>query len=349
MNGWFENKWIAFSNVEPQGLGYNLYRWRYCRRRFIIREVSAGIATIQKKFATALDDLIAQVKADRSILAAILCGSLSHDIVWAKSDIDLVLITIDDKKTDKGSLALYAGGVNVHAILMPRAEFRKTVEGAVRNSFTHSLLAKGRLLYTHDETIAQLCGRLHEIGERDTQVQLLSAATHALPSIYKAHKWFITRGDLDYTALWILYAANSLARIEVIGARLIADREVMPQALKLNPEFFKTVYSGLLNTRKSRASVQRSLDAMDDYLAQRAPTLFRLVLDHLRDAGEARSATEIEAWFQRHFDLEGVTAACEYLSDQGLIGKVSTSVSLTKKSNVQVEELAFVDLGETAR
>ena len=93
------------------------------------------------------------------------------------------------------------------------------MEGSVRNSFMHSLLAKGRLLYTHDETIADLCARLREIGERDTQVQLLRAATHALAPIYKAHKWFVTRGDLDYTALWILYAATPLAQIEVIGRR----------------------------------------------------------------------------------------------------------------------------------
>ena len=49
------------------------------------------------------------------------------------------------------------------------------------------------------------------IGERDTQMQLLGAACGALPAIDKAHKWFVTRGDLDYTALWILYAAT-LAR-----------------------------------------------------------------------------------------------------------------------------------------
>jgi predicted nucleotidyltransferase len=302
--------------------------------------------SVQKEFTKALDDLVAQVKKDRSILAAILCGSLSHDTVWAKSDIDLALVTIDDKKVEKGSLALYANGVNVHAFLMPRTEFRKTVEGAVRNSFTHSLLAKGRLLYTHDETIAQLCARLHEIGERDTQVQLLAAATHALPSIYKAHKWLITRGDLDYTALWILYAAMGLARIEVIDARQLADREVIPQAMKLNPAFFKTVYSEMLNTKKTGKNVQAALDAIDGYMAQRARTLFRLVLDHLREAGEARSCTEIEAWFQRSFDIGGVSLACEYLADQGLIGKVSTPVQLTKKSDVMVQELAFVHLGE---
>lgn len=303
--------------------------------------MSTSTAPIQKKFTEALDDLIAQVKQDRSILAAILCGSLSHDTVWAKSDIDLALITVDDKKVDSAHLALYAGGVNVHAFLMPRAEFRTTVEGAVRNSFMHSLLAKGRLLYTHDETIANLCARLHEIGERDTQVQLLSAATHALPPLYKAHKWFLTRGDLNYTALWILYTATPLARIEVIGARLLADREVIPQAMKLNPAFFKTVYTDLLNAKKTRKSVQAALDAIDGYLSERAATLFQPVLDHLQEVGEARSCTEIEAHFKRNFNIEGVTTACEYLADQGLIGKASTSVQLTKKSNVILQELAF--------
>lgn len=300
--------------------------------------------SIQKKFTDALDDLVAQVKEDRSILAAILCGSLSHDTVWAKSDIDLALVTIDDRKVAAGHVSLDADGVNVHAFLMPRAEFRKTVEGSVRNSFMHSLLAKGRLLYTHDETIAALCDRLHEIGERDTQVQLLVAATHALGPIDKAHKWFITRGDLDYTALWILYAATPLARIEVMGARLLADREVIPQAMTLNPAFFKTIYADLLNAKKTRKAVQAALDAVDGYMTERAEVLFRPVLEHLREVGEARSATEIEAHFKRTLNVEGVTVACEYLADRGLIGKVSTSVQLTKRSNVVVQELAFVCL-----
>jgi predicted nucleotidyltransferase len=308
--------------------------------------MSTSTVSIQKKFTEALDELVAQVKQDRSILAAILCGSLSHDTVWAKSDIDLVLVTIDDKKADRSDLALYADGVNVHALLMPRADFRKAVEGTIRNSFGHSFLTKGRLLYTHDETIAGLCARLHEIGERDTQVQLLRAATGALPPIYKAHKWFITRGDLDYTALWILYAATPLARVEVIGARLLADREVIPQALTLNPAFFKTVYTEMLNAKKTRKSVQAALDAIDGYIAQRAATVFRPVIDHLREVGEARSSTEIEDYFKRNFDVEGVTTACEYLADQGLIGKASTPVQLTKRSNVVVQEMAFVYMRE---
>jgi uncharacterized protein len=307
-----------------------------------------GIESIEQRFNAALEGLVEQIKEDRSILAALLCGSLSHDKVWAKSDIDLVLVTIDDSKVKRGDLALYADGLNVHTLLIPRAEFRKTADVSIRNSFMHSLLAKGRLLYTHDDTILDLCARMREIGDRDTMVQLLRAATYALGPLYKAHKFFVTRGDLNYTALWILYAANTLAQIEIIGRRLLADREVIPQAMELNPAFFKTVYVDLLNGKKTRKNVQAALEAVDRYIAERARALFAPVIDHLRDVGEARSCTEIEDHFRRHFDIGGVTVACEYLADQRLIGKASTPVQLTRRSNVEMQELAFFHLEDRA-
>lgn len=303
--------------------------------------VATTAGNVNEKFNAALDALVERVRQDRSILAAILCGSLSHDTVWSKSDIDLVLVTTDDKKTGKDGLCLYADGINVHAILMPRADFRKAAEGAIRNSFIHSLLAKGRLLYTHDESISTLCERLRLLGERDMQHQLLAAASHALPSVYKAHKWLITRGDLDYTALWILYAANGLARIEVLEAGMLADREVLPQALKLNPQFFRLIYTDLLNAKKTRAAVGAALSAIDEYLLKRVPTIFAPIMEHLREAGEARSATEIEDHFRRNFGIEGITGACEYLADQGIIGKAPLAARLTKRSNIDVNELAF--------
>ena len=300
-----------------------------------------GAQGTQERFSAALDALVGQIKNDRSILAAILCGSLSHDVVWEKSDIDLLLVTIDDRKVEESNLPLYADGVNVHAILVPRAAFRKAIDGSLHNSFVHALVAKGRLLYTHDETITELCRQTKDIGGRDSEVQLMNAAMHALASIYKAHKWLITRGDLDYTALWILYAATPLAQIEVISHRLIADREVIPHALKLNPTFFKKIYSDLLNGKKTQESVQDALDAVDGYIAERAPKLFAPIIEHLKEVGEARSSREIENHFSRHMNVEHVTTACEYLADQHLIGKASLPVRLTKKSTIEVQELAF--------
>ena len=305
---------------------------------------AVGVNPVEEKFNQAFAALIEQTKLDRSILAAMLCGSLSHDTVWAKSDIDLILVTIDEKQLHESGVALYADGVNVHAMLIRRTDFRRIVEGTTRNSFMHSLLAKGRLIYTHDHTIAELVAGLQQIGGRDSQIQLLRAATGALACIYKAHKWLITRGDLEYTALWILYAATALAEIEVVDARILAEREVIQQAMKLNPTFFTAIYTDLLNTRKTEANVRSALQLVDDYLSKRAARLFAPVIAHLRDVAETRSATEIENFFKRNYDIESVTTACEYLADQGLIGKASTPVRLTKKSNLEVQELAFYSL-----
>jgi hypothetical protein len=300
-----------------------------------------NLEIIERRFTEALDVLVGQVRKDNAVLAAILCGSLSHDTVWEKSDIDLVLVTIDDKRVPASDIALSADGINVHAILMPRAEFRKTVEGSLRNSFVHSLLAKGRLLYTHDPTIADLCDRLHTLGSRDTTVQLLQAASHALPCLDKARKWLVTREDLYYCALWILYAATPLAKIEVMLAGQLVGREAIPQAAALNPGFFEVVYSNLLNEPKSRPRVQAALDAADAYLARHTPRLFAPVVEYLREAGEARSCKEIEDHFKKNFDIGSAITACEYLADRGLIGKASIATRLTRRSTVDVQELAF--------
>ncbi len=305
--------------------------------------------SIQQTFTAALDSLVEELKRDQTVLAAVLCGSLSHDTVWAKSDIDLLLVTLDDGAGTRGqnSVSLNADGVNIHAVMIQRAEFRKIVDGATQNSFIHALLVKGRLLYTHDPTIADLCATLSKLGQRDKQLQLLRAATHVLAPMYKARKWFVTRGDLEYTALWILNTATPLARLEVIGAGLVADREALPQALKLNPALFTTVYTDLLNTPKTKAGVQAALKTVETYIAERARTLFALVIDYLREVSDARSCTEIEAHFKRNFDVGGITTACEYLADEGLIGKASTPVRLTKKSNIDVQELAFFYLASS--
>jgi hypothetical protein len=82
-------------------------------------------------------------------------------------------------------------------------------------------------------------------------------------------------------------------------------------------------------------------------MAEHAPALFEMVIDHLRESGEARSCTEIEDYFKRNFDVSGVTLACEYLADQGLIGKASTTGRLTRKSNVELQQLAFYYTGKS--
>jgi hypothetical protein len=215
------------------------------------------------------------------------------------------------------------------------------VEGSLHGSFMNSFLAKGRLLYTHDPTIETLLDRLRSRGQRDTAILMLQVACGAVPALYKARKWLVTRGDIAYTSYWTLFAANSIARMEVIAAGLLPDREVIPQAEKLNAPLMRTIYSDLLQRGTDRETVEKALATIEDYLAVRARKVFAPVLDYLREHGDVRSSRDIEDHFKKTYGVDGITTACEYLADVGMIDKASTSVQLTRRSNVTLQELAF--------
>jgi hypothetical protein len=57
--------------------------------------------------------------------------------------------------------------------------------------------------------------------------------------------------------------------------------------------------------------------------------------------GRGSERGEIERYFTRQFNVSGVITACEYLADQGRIGKASIAARLTKRSTTDVQKLAF--------
>ena len=296
----------------------------------------------QQRFEAALESLMERVKEDRNILAALLCGSLSYDVVWDKSDIDLILVSTDDKKSPTNFISLVEDDINIHTQIKPRSEFRRQVEAAVRNTFEHSLYARGRLLFSKDPSIDELFSNLSKLGSHDIQLQLMGAGQHALMVFYKARKWFEVKDDINYTARWILTTALPLAEIEVSLAGEIVDREALTRALELNPTLFRLIYTELFSKETSREVLQEGIDAIDEYLEKRAELLFAPILEYLRGAmGEPRSATEIDHYFLRNYGFEGVTTACEWLADIGCIEKASSPVKLTTRSQIHVDELAF--------
>ena len=307
--------------------------------------------SILQQFEAALDAFVAKAKQDRHVLAAILFGSLSADRVWEKSDIDLIVITRDDKNLFRKesrdddevseSAALLENDVYIHVFMQPRSAFRKMIEGGLQSSFMHSALAQSRLLFTHDESIRDLYEGIRGLHSRDRQVQLMHAAAYVIPTLYKAEKWFRVRRDFHYAFHYIMYCVNGLAQIEVFMHDQLAGREVIQQALKLNPGFFHAVYTDLIDRPKTEAKVGEALSLIEDYLMERMTALFQPILDYLEEEGSARSVTEIETYFDNQMNLRGITSVCEWLADKQIITRVSSPLRLTLKSNVEYEELAF--------
>jgi uncharacterized protein len=299
-------------------------------------------------FNEALDSFISKVKQDRYVIAAILFGSLSHDTVWRKSDIDIMLVGREEKGIK--DFCLVENGVNIHAVLFPRSKFKQFLEGSLQGSVTHSSFALSTLLFTTDDSIRAYYQDGRTIGRRDRQMRLLAAGGAALYTLAKAEKWLVTRRDIAYSFLWIMYTIENLARIEVLFHSQLTSREVIPQALKLNPTFFNTVYTELIHKKKDEATIQQALDQINSYLDSKVELLFGPVLDYLNQAGGIRTSSEMDSYFRKQVQLEwGLSNVYEWLADKGIIQKVPSPLRLTQKSQVVVDEAAYYYDGSEER
>jgi hypothetical protein len=293
------------------------------------------------RFRHALDSFVEKVRQDRYVIAALLYGSLSHDTVWRKSDIDLVLIGREERFS--GDFCLVENGVNIHAGLVPRSKFKQAIEGALQGTFQHSSFALSTLLFTTDDSIRAYYDNVRSVGARDRQLRLMTAGSGALYTMAKAEKWLLTRRDLSYSFLWIMYTFEHLATIEVLLHSELTGREVIPQALQLNPGFFRPVYVELIDQKKNEAVIQQALDHINQYLESKVDLLFGPILEYLREEGGIRSATELESYFKKQVQNQccALSIACEWLADQGIIRRVPSPVRLTPKSQVVLDEAAY--------
>ena len=303
------------------------------------------MSDVQTIYADALESLIAKVRADSYIVAAVLVGSMAHDTVWEKSDIDLMLVT-EETRQSKESICLTELGLNIHCCLVTRSKFRKLLEGTAQGSFIHSFLGKGRMLFSRDETLAELFEARHAMGERDRSVQMLTRTCQLLPGLTKAEKWFHAKHDYDYCFLWLMKCIDPLAAVELLLNGEVPAREVIQRALALNPDLFHAIYTDLIHADPSPAQLEIALTRITCYLRDHVEELFGLVTGYLRDEGAVRSITEINDYFARNMNAEDVDTACEWLADEGYLEKMAVPARLTAKSRVDVEEAAYYYSGE---
>lgn len=299
-----------------------------------------GRDEIRRRYEQAVDQFVDKVKQDRTIIAAILFGSLAYDEVWEKSDIDLMLVSTEDKKGTR-FYSLVENGLNIHAGIGPRSEFKAWIERSLESSWAQSIIARSRLLFSRDETLAEYYRAVTHLGQRDKEAGLLRAATSVLPPLAKAEKWLHVKGDLDYSVLWILYTLEPLARVEVLLHDETPGREAIPRALQLNPDFFGAVYTDLMHGPKDRAAIAAALRRIDGYLEERRYTLFGPIMDYLAQAGGIRSSSELDEHFKRRAQTDSLSFAYEWLADCGVIHKVSSPLRLTEKGRIAVDEAAY--------
>jgi hypothetical protein len=303
------------------------------------------------RFKAALNQLIERIAEDRYVLAIVLVGSLNTETIWQRESLGLWVIEADgvsrrlpsDGNDERIFRILVENGINIHAEVIPRARFKKMVEGASRTAFSCSFFAEREIVYSKDPSIAGWFKKANSIATKDQERELLTFSTWTIHAHRHARKRLDIKGDLDLAAQETLGAAHSVAHTEIIRRGRVCEQDVIYRAMEGAPALFQTIYLDVLSKRKNRRVLSTALDAIDSYLDKHYQAHLRPLLGYLKKQNRVVPLSEVSDHFafSQLFPWH-LESACEWLARKGLLEKFSAPFKLTKRSPERVEEPAYL-------
>lgn len=302
-----------------------------------------------KCFQAALDAFVERLRQDRHVLAAVLLGSLDEKTPWAREGLDLWIIESDgagkreasDGEDPRRFRVLAENDINIHAEIIPRAQFKARLEGASRHAFGYSFFAKRILLYSHDASIPGWFEQAHRLAKRDQQHEALVHASHVIHGLHFARKVFIRKQDYALCAQEVIGLAWGLAALHVIDQGMIEEDLIIHRALRDRPELFAPLYHGMMISPEP-AVIEQALDRIAQELALHGETWLQPLLNALSKEEHPLPLSRLADIFAHSrlypWHLE---QACEWLVRQGKLAKLAEPYRLTQKSRVAVEEPAY--------
>lgn len=293
---------------------------------------------LKERFNAAVDSFVSKVKDDPNVIAVIVCGSVAYDVVWEKSDVDMTVV-VRDQNLENDSYCIVEDNITINVHLLIRSTFKRGLERNIGGSFSQSYFAKGKIVYTTDESLYEYFEDLKNIGSDDMALSSLYIACELVSIQEKCQKWVTFRKDPIYAQYFLLKAAEAISNMELCLNRLPSSREAIQKALEINPDVIEPFYQNAMSHHFSEKEVLEAIQKIDKYLEAHLEIIKKPILEFMSD-GEIKTLTLITKYF--HADGHFIVHIFDYLAEKRIIEKVSQTIRITPKSKLAVEEIGYL-------
>lgn len=239
---------------------------------------------LRLQFEKTLESIIEKFKSDPKCIAGFLIGSMSHDLIWEWSDLQVLLI-YDDSYKGSNNYYLLEHDVQVVINIMKRNSFKSYIESTDVSDYFFCALSKSTLLFSKDIILREYFEDMFYIGDRDKEVEMLLGFSEAIYYLNKAKKNFYVKQNISNASYFITPLAQGIAWIEVARTKSFPEREIIEQASKLKKELFEVIYEPLLYEIISEEVIERILNECERYLKDNTEEVYRPIISYLKEHG----------------------------------------------------------------
>ena len=294
--------------------------------------------TLSKRYDEAIQSFVDKVQSDPNVVAVIVYGSVSHGLVWEKSDIDMTVVVRDQKLTQT-QFGIYEDHILLNVDLCQRSDMKRNMEKSLTGSTGHSFGAASKIIYTRDDSLYEYFEDYKQVGRSDVEKELFHLANWLISDMEKIEKWLVVKRDPVYSRYYILKAADVIAQMEVCSRYQVPTREAILQARGLNPRLMDKFYDQPMSRAMSEEEIYGLLGDMDAYIMTHQDAIVNVLADIFGD-GEIKTGTQISRYFQS--SMHALHPILDFACEKGFLDKISQTIRLTPKSRPAVEEVAFI-------
>ena len=284
---------------------------------------------VREKFDAALELFVERAKQDSQVLGIILFGSLAHNRVHERSNINIMIVT---KEGSAGYKRVIENGIPIDVGIYNINAFRRNIYGRRRVAY-HQSLSRSKIFFSRDNSIDDLYENISEsISGQDQTINrvIYHGATHY--DLYKAEKFLFIKDEPEYAVWFLVHALSEIGYLMCYMNGIFPPREVILQAKKLYPDFYTPLYENFVNSTASKEIIKHTIRELYKFLDEHALENFELLLNFISDNDGTATEKELNVYAR---DKGLYFMDFDYLQRRRIIRRTYAPVKLTKKGRIE--------------
>lgn len=246
------------------------------------------ILQYQKAFNSAID----RFKANKSVLAVMVFGSMVSGDLWDESDIDL-LVVFDNKRTSLKDIYTEEKDIPIHVKLMSKSNFLQSSEEDLKGGFIHRIISSSRLVFSKDMEITSQydIGRYYPDLDRERWNMVYLGELFKSMGLCKKY----LQNDVIYTSyIAAVRSVEEFSKLYVNSSGHMISKDAVTIAMNLNNNFRKCMEELFFNKSDIAEAINNTMEYFKKYIDKNIRNITKILLNYMREKDSFLSSEDIK-------------------------------------------------------
>lgn len=289
-----------------------------------------------RAYQEAYESTISKLKANSQVIAVVVYGSMVSGDVWEESDIDFLIITSEQNKTE--NIYTKANKIPVHINYLSKDVFISSYKNLLKGGTFHKAFFTGKLVYCSDDDIRNIHMSARFYGDRDMNIRNVDMLTHLLNSLHYTKKYFTTH-KFETSSQWCIETLKNYARLLMNMNGHITDKDILSFAVNMDDDVEKLfkLYNSNLSVRDKISEI---LEHIEDFISSNIEGLAQPIVEYLREKRAPLSIQDLQNSNEFRLVDGDINLLLETLSAKGIV-KESMRKFNTYGDEYLINEIAY--------